>query len=117
MIDTDEYQLVRGIRLFNVEPQEEWNAEEAAEFERYVAARHKKTLHAAAWAGGGLLLNILCIVPFLAGHSLHRYWEVIGKNLLLLAMALFLWCVLKVGAVWASWQSARETRREFRDPQ
>jgi hypothetical protein len=102
--------------MFNVEPQEQWDAKEAAEFEEHVAKRQKKMNRAAIWAGAVLLLDILCVVPFLYGHSLHRYWEAIGKYLLLLAMALFVWFVLRVGYVWSSWQSARETRREFGDP-
>jgi|ERR1700722_1922348 len=101
--------------MFNVEPQEQWNAEDAAEFERHVAVRHRKTLKAAMWAGGALLLNILCIVPFSKGHSLHFYAEP-ARILVDFAMALFLWFVLKVCLVWASWQSARETRREYGDP-
>ena len=101
--------------MFNVEPQEHWDAKEAAEFEEYVAKRQKKLNREAIWAGAVLLLDILCVVPFLYGHSLHRYWEAIGKYLLLLAMALFLWFVLRVGNAWSSWQSARETRREFGD--
>jgi protein-S-isoprenylcysteine O-methyltransferase Ste14 len=102
--------------VFNVEPQEQWDAQDAAEFERHVAVRHKKTLKEAAWAGAALLLGILCIGPFLYGHSLHRYWEMIGKYLLILAMGLLLWFVYKAGLVWASWQAARDTRREYGDP-
>jgi protein-S-isoprenylcysteine O-methyltransferase Ste14 len=102
--------------MFNVEPQEQWDANEAAEFEEHVAKQQKKMNRAAIWAGAVLLLDILCVVPFLYGHSLHRYWEAMGKYLLLLAMALFLWFVMRVGYVWSSWQSARETRREFGDP-
>ncbi len=102
--------------MFNVEPQEQWNANEAAEFEEYVQARHRKMRRAAIWAGAALLLNLLCIDPFLYGHSLHRYWDTTGKYLLLLAMAVFLWFVLRVAFVWTSWQSARDTRREFGDP-
>jgi hypothetical protein len=54
-------------------------------------------------------------VPFLAGHSLHRYWNT-AKYLVYSAMALWVWLICKVGLIWASWQSARETRREFDDP-
>jgi hypothetical protein len=58
--------------MFNVEPQEKWDAEEAADFEKHAAAQLKRTTKAAAWAGGALFLNILGINPFLYGHSLHR---------------------------------------------
>ncbi|WP_433971295.1 hypothetical protein [Tunturiibacter lichenicola] len=103
--------------MFNVEPQEQWDAKEAVEFEVYVAARHRKMIKAAAWAGTALLVNILCIVPFAKGNFLHGYAEPVGRILVYCAMAFFLWFVLRVAFVWSSWQSARETRREFGDPQ
>lgn len=103
--------------MFNVEPQEKWDAEEAADFEKHVAARLKRVKKAAAFAGVALFLDILGLIPFLYGHSLHHYWETIGKYLLWVAMALLLWFVYKVGLIWASWQSARETRREFGGPE
>jgi hypothetical protein len=101
--------------MFNVEPQEQWDAEDAAEFERYAAKQLRKAAKDAAWAGCALLLCVLCIVPFDAGHSLHRYWER-AKYLIYLAEALLIWFVIKAGFVWSAWQSARETRREFGDP-
>jgi hypothetical protein len=103
--------------LFNVEPQEKWDAQDAADFEEHVAVQLKKTIKDALWAGAALLLDIICVNQFLYGHPLHRYWDAIGKYLLMLALGLLLWFVMKVGTVWASWQSARETRREFGDPQ
>jgi hypothetical protein len=102
--------------MFNVEPQEHWTVEEKTEFEEHVRCRHKKVLRDAAWATAALAINIFCLIPFLYGHSLHRYWDVFGKYLLLLALGLFLWFVLKAGLVWSSWQSARETRKEYGDP-
>lgn len=102
--------------MFNVEPQEKWDAEEIEDFETHVAAILKRTKKDATYAGMALLINILGIIPFLKGHSLHRYWETIGKYLDLTAMALLLWFVIKVGFIWSAWQSARETRREFGDP-
>jgi hypothetical protein len=103
--------------MFGAEPQEKWTSAEIEEFEQHVAVRHRKTLRGAVLAGSCLLLNILLVVPFLQGHFLHTYWESVGKFLLLTAMALFLWFVFKAGLVWASLQSAKETRREFGDPQ
>jgi hypothetical protein len=101
--------------MSNVEPQEQWDAKDATEFERYAAKQLRKTAKDAAWAGSALLLCILCIVPFAARHSLHRYWER-AKYLIYLAEALLVWFVIKAGSVWSAWQSARETRREFGDP-
>ena len=39
--------------------------------------------------GAALLLNIAAIVPFLDGHSLHKYFDSAGKSLLFLAVFLF----------------------------
>jgi hypothetical protein len=100
--------------MFNVEPQEKSTAEDIAEFEKHVATRHKETGRAALWAGGVFLLLSLPIL-FSDTHALNHYWEASKQFILIAWMASLLWLVLKVGAVWASWQSARETRREFRD--
>jgi hypothetical protein len=102
--------------MFNVEPQVQWNAEEAAEFKQHAAELLKRTWLSAGWAGGALLLNILCIIPFSKGHAFESYWHT-ARYLVILAMALFWWFALKLAFVWSSWQSARETRREFGDPQ
>ncbi len=99
--------------MFNVEPQEKWTAEDKAEFEKHVAARHKKTLKATVWAGIALLVSFLSMTAPTYDHTLARYWEPIKQYLLIAWMASLLWFVLKAGSVWASWQSARETRREF----
>jgi hypothetical protein len=69
----------------------------------------------AVWAGGALLLCILFIVPFAAGHPLHRYWER-TKFMIYVAEVLLVWFVIKAGFVWSARQSARETRREYGDP-
>jgi hypothetical protein len=107
--------LSRGEILFNAEPEERMTQEEIAEFEKYVGERQKKLVKEAAWSIIALATCNLCLAPFLYGHSLHRYWAV-GRFLIPIAFLLLLWVVKRVGAVWASWQSARETRREFREP-
>jgi hypothetical protein len=103
---------MRGTKVFNVEPQEQWDANEAAEFEKHAAKQLRKVVKDAVCAGGPLVLCILCIVPFAAGHPLHRYWER-TKFLIYVAEVLLVWFVIKAGFVWSAWQSARETRREF----
>ena len=102
--------------MFNAEPQQTWSKEEAAEFEAHVAARHKKTIRAATWAGIALAADFLCFIPFSGEHFLNRYFEPFGRMILLVALILLLWFVYKAGLVWASFQSAKETRREFSDP-
>ena len=62
--------------MFGAEPLEKLTPVEIAEFEKQASARLKACTRNAYWAGGALALNIALIVPFLAGHSLHRYWEI-----------------------------------------
>jgi len=101
--------------MFNVEPQEKWTAEEIDEFERHVAARHRRTLKDAAWAGFVLLLTFLCITAPSYDHALLGYWERMKPFILLAWLGSLIWFVYKAGLVWASWQAARDTRREFGD--
>ena len=98
--------------MFGAEPIESVSEEEIQEFELHAAARLKQCIFSAVWAAAAFVVVVICIVPFLAGHQFHRYWE-IAKYLIWVAMALWLWLILKVGFIWAAWQSARETRREF----
>ena len=69
----------------------------------------------ARWATAVFIGTLLTVTPFLYGHSLHIYWEKVGKYLVILAMGELLWFVLWWGFVYASWQSAREIRREMAD--
>jgi hypothetical protein len=103
------------VAMFNVDPQEKLTAEEIAEFERSVSEDHSRAIKSAARAAIALMINILCIIPFSKGHSLHHIWDSFGKYLVLTCMVLFLWFVIKAGFVWVSWYTAWETRREFRD--
>ena|SRR5579859_3458175 len=98
--------------MFGAEPQERWSRQEKEAFEEHVSARHRTCMRDALYAGLGLAANLLCIIPFLAGHRLHSHWQS-AKYLLFTAMALLVWFLMKAVSVWASWQSARETRREF----
>ncbi len=98
--------------MFNAEPIEPWTEEERLEFEEDVRQELQRTIRSAAWAGLALLLACLCIVPFLAGHAWNRYW-IWARYLLYVALAIFLNFGMKVGFVYSSWQSARETRREY----
>jgi hypothetical protein len=42
------------------------------------------------------------VAPFLAGNPLHRYWNSIGRNLLILPMVLLLIFVWQVGLFWSA---------------
>ena len=102
--------------MFGAEPQERWTAEDRAEFDIYAAGRLRRMFRTAAWATAIFVTTIVAIIPFLAGHSLHLYWDGFGKYLIFVAEAELLWFVLRWGYVYSAWQSARETRREMSDP-
>ncbi len=58
-----------------------------------------------------LLLSCVLVYPFLAGHSLHEYWEPIGKNLILLSMVLLLvwgWCATVFYNAWLDLRTAEK---------
>ena len=98
--------------MFGAEPIEPASEEEVQEFEFYAAARLRRCTINAAWAASAFAVAVICLVPFLAGHRLHRYWES-AKYLIWVSYGLLLWLVYKLALIWAAWQSARETRREF----
>lgn len=58
-----------------------------------------------------LLLTCALVYPFLAEHSLHEYWESIGKNLVLLSMVLLLvwgWCATVFYNAWLALRTAEK---------
>ena len=101
--------------MFGAEPQEKWTVQEATEFEAEAAKDLFQKVIRAGWATAVFVGTMLAVTPFLYGHSLHAYWEKVGKYLVILAMSELLWIVLWWGFVYASWQSAREVRREMTD--
>lgn len=102
--------------MFNTEPQETWTRQEADEFERHAAARLRKLRTIAAWAGGAFFINLILILPLLAGWPMHGYTESIRPYLLPSAFILFGWFFYRLMLVYGSWQSSRDTRREFGNP-
>ena len=40
--------------------------------------------------GLALIMSCSSVIPFLAGHALHRYWNSIGKYLVIFSMLLLL---------------------------
>jgi hypothetical protein len=63
-------------QVFGAEPQEPWSKEEEREFEAHASARLRACNVAALKAAAALVINILCIVPFLVGHRLHSHWDI-----------------------------------------
>ena len=101
--------------MFGAEPQEEWNEQDVADFEKHASARLRRCVISAIRAAILLLASILCLLPFMASHYLKGYWDV-ARILVWVTFAAFLWFFYKVMLVWASWESSRETRREFGSP-
>src|SRR5271156_996721 len=104
------------IAMFGAEPQEEWNKKDAEEFERHASAQLQACVASMVRAALVLLVSILCLLPFTEGHPFNRYWN-LARYLVYLTMGCFFWFFYKCMLIWVSWQSARETRREFGDPQ
>jgi hypothetical protein len=100
--------------MFGAEPQEEWNERDVADFERHASVCLHRCIIAVIRAAVLLLASALCLLPFMAGHYLNKYWYA-ARVLVWVTLAAFLWFFYKVMLIWASWQSSRETRREFGD--
>jgi len=58
-----------------------------------------------------LVLGCAAEYPFLAGHSLHAYWNSIGKQLLLLPLALFIVFVYMCAMWYAAWQAFSDVEK------
>jgi len=101
--------------MFGAEPQEKWNEQDVADFEKRASVRLHRCVVSAIRAAALLLASILCLLPFTAGHYLYRYWNV-ARILVWVTLATFLWLLFKIMLIWVSWQASKETRREFGSP-
>jgi hypothetical protein len=68
--------VVQENRVFGAEPQEPWSREEKEEFEAYASAQLRACSIGALKVAALFVINILCIVPFSAGHRFHSHWKV-----------------------------------------
>jgi hypothetical protein len=100
--------------MFGAEPQERWTQQDIAKFERYAAMQLRRRVRSAARAALILLVSVLFLLPFTAGHPLNKYWNT-ARFLVYVTLACFLWFFMTCMFVWSEWQSARETRRDFAD--
>jgi hypothetical protein len=62
-------------------------------------------------ATGAFVASCALVAPFLAGNPLHRYWDAIGKYILLLSMGLLIPFVVCVGWAWSAWVYVRDLRK------
>src|SRR6185437_8624823 len=75
-----------------------------------------KWMRRTVWFGIGLAVSIVSSVPFLYGHSLHRYFEAIGKYLIYGAMCfltLFMGCDALTFNYWMYWRSLRKESSSY----
>jgi hypothetical protein len=77
---------------------EELNAAKTNAISQYRESRRK-----AIYATLAFLLSCSSVVPFLYGHSLHKYWDAFGKYLVLLSMGLLLPFVISTGFAVNTW--------------
>jgi hypothetical protein len=85
-----------GTMIFDAEetPDTRESVEAAKEQARQLAKLWNRR---AAFATIAFVASCAVVYPFLAGHALHRYWDSLGKYLLLLTMALLVPFVMCVG--------------------
>jgi hypothetical protein len=58
-------------------------------------------------------LSCASVAPFLAGHSLHAYWESFGKYLVLLSMVLLPVFVCCAGLWWGAWCALCDVEKTY----
>jgi hypothetical protein len=97
--------------IFGAEPEEILTEEEAAEAEAWAAVYLHRMFVRAVWATLAFTGTTLAVVPFLLGHSLHAYWETVGKIFLVLDMAELPVMVICWSAAFGAWRIAHETQR------
>jgi len=61
--------------------------------------------------GIALIASVSFVVPFLAGHSLHKYWDH-GKYLIWVAWVVLSLFAMSAGTAYSFWQSCRSVRSE-----
>ncbi len=64
--------------------------------------------------GIAMIASIAAVIPFLAGHSLHKYWDQ-GKYLIWIAWVVLSLFAISAGTAYGFWQSWRSIRSEVRD--
>src|ERR1017187_10269945 len=80
-----------------------------------IEARLKKWRRGAVLLTSILALNVLAVVPFLAGHRLHGYWDQTGKYLVFLAMGMLVAAAWTDGMAYTLWSHLRDIKRINQD--
>ena len=82
-------------------------AKDAALIERQLRTWKRR----AAFLGLAQVASVCSVLPFLAGHSLHRYFGEVGKPLLIASMCLLWPFLYAAGTVYNLWNYQRAIRR------
>jgi hypothetical protein len=86
-------------------------AQDDAADEAEIARSLHKWKRATLCLGLALAVTIVTAVPFSYGHSLHRYWEAIGKKVLFLSGALWLAVAYSAMMTFIMWKYLRGVKR------
>ena len=78
-------------------------------WEVYVRKWKRRTLGLAI----GLAISIVCVIPFMAGHSLHQYFKE-GRYILYLCGSFFSLFVLSSALTYNFWWYLRKLRAEMK---
>jgi hypothetical protein len=70
--------------------------------------RHKRR---SLYVSTAFVLALAIPIPFLAGFPLHKYWDTIGKFILLFCMGLLVVLVWQLGTTWVIWQYLRDIEK------
>ena len=91
----------------------EWEEEarEDLEEEQRIERSLRKWKFATIAIGLAFVAACAAVVPFLAGHSFHSQWELIGKKILVLAMALYVPFIWVTGLFLIKWNYLRNIRK------
>src|SRR5271168_5190176 len=87
------------------------NDEEVGEVRQYANERIRLWKRRSVYSGLAFFLSCASVGPFLDGHSLHAYWQLFGKYLVLLSMGLlvvFVYCAAFWYNAWAALRDVTE---------
>jgi hypothetical protein len=97
-------------KIYDIDEESLSHAEVAhihASAKQFLQKQKKRALIATA----AFVASCALVAPFLAGNPLHRYWDAIGKYILLLSMGLLIPFVVCVGWAWSAWVYVRNLRK------
>jgi hypothetical protein len=98
-------------KRFRLEQERRGQAQDVALVERQVRTWKRR----AAFLGLALMASTGLVIPFLAGHSLHRHFGDVGKALVVTSMCLLPAFMYAAGTAYNLWAYNRALRRVYGD--